>query len=413
MLTIGDSSTASDRSSARPKRLRVGFDVAPSSSGPGRYVRAIIDGLDPDDFEPLVVAEDANDGISPGSQACRPDPRTRTLRRRMLTAVPRPLKIWAGFGRQAFQYSRRIAGKQLDIIHLQNTGCEQAPVAGQLARVPLVLGTFHVNSALDLTRVRSGPTHRALEWVSNRSLDLAIAVCEATRRDWIARTSMSPDRVVTIHNGIDPQGFSRRQSPATARAQLGLSQDALILGGVGRLDPVKGFEHLIDALALLLPKFPTAMVALAGNGPWQERLMAHAHARGMVERVALLGFQADVNPIFDACDVFVLSSLSEAMPFALLEAMAHELPCVGTTVGGVPEVIVPGETGFLAPPRDGVALAGAICPLLESVELRERFGHAGHARVVKHFHESDMVRKTLDVYRLMLDGKPAAARRWS
>jgi glycosyltransferase involved in cell wall biosynthesis len=170
---------------------------------------------------------------------------------------------------------------------------------------------------------------------------------------------------------------------------------------------------LIDALTLLLPRFPTAMVALAGSGPWHDRLKAHAHARGMVERVALLGFQADVNPIFDACDVFVLSSLSEAMPFALLEAMAHELPCVGSAVGGVPEVIVPGETGFLAPPRDGAALASAIGPLLESAELRERFGHSGRARVVKHFHQSDMVRKTLNVYRQMLDGKPAAIRRWS
>ena len=120
---------------------------------------------------------------------------------------------------------------------------------------------------------------------------------------------------------------------------------------------------------------------------------------------ALLGYCQDVESVYDALDMFVLSSICDAMPFALLEAMAHELPAAGTTVGGVPEVIVPGETGFLAPPRDAVALAESMRPLLGSAELRQRLGRAGRARVVRHFHEADMVRKTLNVYRRILGPK--------
>jgi glycosyltransferase involved in cell wall biosynthesis len=280
-------------------------------------------------------------------------------------------------------------------------------VSARLACVPTILGTFHVSPSLDLQRVRSGLAHRPLEWISNHSLHAAIAVSEATRRDWISRTRIPAHRVMTIHNGIDPNHFRRGQSQRAARGKLGLPAEATILGGLGRLDPAKGFTWLIEALAILRSEHPQALVAIAGAGPLREELAAQAAAAGVADRVAFLGFQSDVNLVLDACDVFVLSSLSEALPFALLEAMAHELPAVGTTVGGVPEVIIPGETGFLAPPRDGAALATAIRPLLESTGLRAKLGRAGRERVVKHFHEADMVRRTIDLYHHMLVGKKA------
>jgi glycosyltransferase involved in cell wall biosynthesis len=176
----------------------------------------------------------------------------------------------------------------------------------------------------------------------------------------------------------------------------------VILGGVGRLDPAKGFVHLIEALAHLRSDFPKLVVAIAGTGLLREQLEMKAQSLGVSDRTVFLGFQNDVNLVLDAFDVFVAPSLSETLGYALLEAMAHELPAVGTKVGGIPEVIVPGETGDLAPSRDGAALAKSIRPLLESADLRERLGRAGRERVVKHFHEADMVRKTLDVYRRIL-----------
>jgi glycosyltransferase involved in cell wall biosynthesis len=316
--------------------------------------------------------------------------------------TPRPIKVWAGFARDAVEQRRTIRSCAVDLMHTQKTGCEESPVAARLADVTAVLGTFHVSPSLDVTRVRSGPTHRVLEWISTRCLRSAIAVSEATKQDWIRRTGIVSERVVTTHNGVDPAKFSRSQVPEAARAQLGLPSDLLILGAVGRLEIAKGFSVLIEALSLLRAEFPQVLVAIAGDGSLRASLQERAQRLAVDDRVSFLGFQTDVNLFLDACDVFVLPSLSEALPFALLEAMSHALPAAGSAVGGVPEVIVPGHTGFLFPPHDVIGLASALRPLLASSSLRRRLGAAGRERIVKYFQEAQMVRKTIDVYRQMI-----------
>ena len=326
----------------------------------------------------------------------------RSGARRLARALPVGARLCAGFYRDATRVARQIRRQPVDLLHTQTTGCEESPLGAYRAGVPQVLGTFHVDSTVDVSGQRSGPAHRALEWMSNRCLNMAIAVSEATRRDWIERSRIPQHRVVTIHNGIDPQQYRRFQSKEAARAQLGLPTDAVILGCVGRLEPAKGFGDFIEAFARLRTDFPQALALIAGSGGLREQLEARAEAYGVSDRVVFLGFQSDVNLVLDALDIFVIPSLSETLGYALLEAMSHELPAVGTTVGGIPEVIVPGETGWLAPARNPAALAAAIGPLLASAELRRSFGHAGRMRVIKHFHESEMVRRTLDVYRRLL-----------
>ena len=391
--------------------FRIAFDERPGNSGPARYVASLVRGLDRSEWSVQFIEQ----GSQPAPEALpapalAPAAKTR-LNGQLSRFVPRFAKNWLGFRRQAGRLAGALAPLQADLVHTQNTGCEEMPVAARLARVPRILGTFHVDSTYDLNRQRSDIAHRTLEWYSNRSLHRAIAVSEATARDWIRRTGIPADRVEVIHNGIDPGLFSRRQPKSTARHKLGLPEQALVLGGLGRLDPAKGFAYAIEAMPLLRSEFPEAYLAIAGSGGLREQLEAKAQALGVADRVVFLGFQSDVNLVLDACDVFVLPSLCEALPFALLEAMAHELPAVGTRVGGIPEVIVPDQTGFVAPPRDGAALARAIRPLLESPELRERFGKAGRERVVRHFGESEMVEKTIGVYRKMLVVRQAAKAR--
>ena len=383
--------------------LTIGFDVRPGNSGPARYVAALARGLSDAGWSAVFL-----DSTEPASAVPMEHTTNVPARRTAISfrrAVPAFARCWAGFHRESSRLASRLRSTSVDILHTQNTGCEEMPVAARWAGLPRVLGTFHVDSTYDLERVRSGLTHRVLEWYSNRSLHRAIAVSEATKRDWMRRTGIAAKRVVTIHNGIDPDDFRRRQPIESARGQLGLPRDAVVLGGLGRLDPAKGFGDLVEALALLHTEFPQLYVAIAGAGPLRESLAALAAARSVASRFILLGFQPDVNLVLDACDVFVLPSLCEALPFALLEAMAHELPAVGTGVGGVPEVIVPGETGFVTPPRDPQALAAALRPLVASAQLRERLGRAGRERVQRHFHERDMIRKTVDVYRELVRGQ--------
>jgi glycosyltransferase involved in cell wall biosynthesis len=308
--------------------------------------------------------------------------------------------LWAGFGKQVRRLARTFRRHRVDLLHTQNTGCEESPVAAKVAGVPQVLGTFHVDPTYDLHRERSGPGHRLLEVVSNRCLDVAVAVSHATKRDWVRRSHIPPARVVAIHNGIDPGTFRRRQSRQEARRALGLPETGLVVGGLGRLEEAKGFAFLIDAAAQLRSEFPDLTVAIAGAGPLRDALEQQAARLGLAGSVRFLGFQTDVQPVLDAFDVFAMPSLCETLGYALLEAMATEVPAVGSAVGGIPEVIVPGETGLVVPPRDPARLAEGLRVLLADAKRRERWGAEARSRVARHFHESDMVRKTIDLYRL-------------
>jgi glycosyltransferase involved in cell wall biosynthesis len=290
-------------------------------------------------------------------------------------------------------------GQGLDILHTNDTGCDEAPLAARRARVPKIIGTFHVLPSVDLGGTRDRAIHRRLERQSSRALDTAIAVSDAARAAWVARTAMSPERMLTIHNGINLDRFCRHAPAGPARVALGIPDDgALVVGAMGRLDPVKGFEYLVDAAALLRAAGRRLRVVFAGDGPSRGMLEERARQTGAHESVHFLGFRKDVQAVLDAFDVFVLSSLTEALPYALMEAMAAELPCIGTDVGGVPELIVPGSTGLLVPPRDISALATAIGRLLDAPRLRQDMGRAGRERVNRHFSEQEMVRRTVRLY---------------
>lgn len=411
--------------SARPK---IGFFCpGAGTGGPWRYLHSILQGVDLARFDVTLFSDlrdgYAREGIRTVALAGTGDERElrpaasaapwnwRLWARRAARALPASARLACGFFRDAWRLARLFRQHPVDLLHTQSTGCEESPLAAFLAGIPKVVGTFHVDSTVDVSGARNDGAHRLLERLSNQCLDKAIAVSEATRRDWIGRCGVAASRVVTIHNGIDPSRFCRQQSTAAARAQLGLPPDALLLAGVGRLEPVKGYDDLIAALALLGREHPAVLAAIAGDGSLRGQLEAQAQSLGVAQRVAFLGFQADVNPLLDAADVFVMPSLSESLGYALLEAMGHELPAVGTAVGGIPEVISAGETGFLAPPRSPDRLAAALRPLLASAALRKQMGCAGRKRVIEHFHERDMVRQTIEVYELVLTGRACPARR--
>ncbi len=387
-------------------RPTLGFDIAPGASGPARYVAALVRGLAAESWDVrFPLAEGGAPGEQAGAQSASVASSSASQRRSaggLKRCVPAPLRYVAGFAQQSWRISRRLAVRPVDLFHAQNTGCEETPVGCRWSGAVRVLGTLHVDATYDPHGTRDRYLQRSLEWLSNRCLHQAIAVSEATKRDWLRRTRLREDQIAVIHNGIDPARVGRRQSRGDARAALKLPRDAVILGAMGRLDGVKGFEYLIEALALLAPDCPRLVLAIAGTGPLAESLAGQAAARGLRQRVVLLGYCQDVDQFLDACDVFVLSSLSEALPFALLEAMSHELPVVGTRVGGVPEVIVQGETGLLVPPRDASGLAAAIAPLVDRPDLRQKLGSAGRERIVAHFHEADMVRRTVDMYQHLL-----------
>jgi glycosyltransferase involved in cell wall biosynthesis len=210
--------------------------------------------------------------------------------------------------------------------------------------------------------------------------------------------------VVTVRNGIDPEPFiSGGGSTQEARASLGLPKDVFLIGTVGRLDPTKAPGHLIDAFNVLVRQGADAYLALAGEGRLRHDLEAQIASLGLENRVILMGHMKEIPQFLRSLDLFVLPSLREGLPLALLEAMASGLPVVATNTGGIPEVLSGLEGAVLVPVGDINALAVAFDRMYRSSnEELSSMGQGNRERVLKDFTWERMLRETTAVYEAVL-----------
>jgi glycosyltransferase involved in cell wall biosynthesis len=208
-----------------------------------------------------------------------------------------------------------------------------------------------------------------------------------------------------VHEGIDLAHVAA--APVAAlHEELWLPQGSPIVGNIAALVPHKGQRHLVEAAALVVRQVPDARFVIAGEGELRTHLEAQIKHLGLEKHVLLTGFRPDVLSLLKAFDIFVMSSVTEGLGTSLLDAMACGKPIVATRAGGIPEVVVDGETGFLVPPRDHHAMADAIVRLLQDPALRERMGAAGLTRVRKRFTSEVMVSNTVRVYQRLLGTAP-------
>ncbi|MGA7500690.1 MAG: glycosyltransferase [Isosphaeraceae bacterium] len=190
-----------------------------------------------------------------------------------------------------------------------------------------------------------------------------------------------PQRLVYIPNGIPLSAYDRRPPRLEARQRLGWSPAGPWLGIVARLHPGKNHLTLLESLRAVRRRFPTTCLAIVGDGPHRGVIQEAIDRLNFEGAVAMLGERRDIAEILAALDLFVLASETEGMPMTLLEAMAARLPVVATRVGGVPEVVLDGQTGLLVPPRSPEALSAAIETVLSDPVMAEQFGQAGRRRV--------------------------------
>ena len=226
-----------------------------------------------------------------------------------------------------------------------------------------------------------------------------VCVSEETAQLAVAREGAPSVRTVVLRNGVDVAAFApsaaRRRA---ARALLPVEHDAFVVGTVGRMVPAKDHATLVEAVALV----PGAHLVLVGDGPERPRVEALARAR-LPRCVHLLGARRDVSHLLHAFDVFALSSRTEGVPLALLEAMAAERAVVATAVGGVPSVLA--EVGALAPAGNAAALAAAIDAYRNDGPAREDAGRAARRRVADRYSLSAMT----DAYEALYRGDPSGA----
>ncbi len=272
-------------------------------------------------------------------------------------------------------------------------------IVGRLAGVPIII-TSRRN-----VEIGGANRDRLQRWTAGLD-DRVIAVCELARQAEIERAGARPAKVVTIYNGLELAEFPQAtpETRQATRQTLGIAEDVLLLGSVGRLHRQKGFTHLLAALPTIKAQFPQVKLLLVGDGELCDALEAQTAELGLQESVIFTGTRTDVPTLLTALDLFVLPSLWEGLPNVILEAMAVGLPVVATAVGGTPELVVDGSTGCLVPPSNPAALAKAIGDLLAQPAQRQQMGAAGRVRVEQQFTIQRMVQATEALYgRLLVD----------
>ena len=230
-----------------------------------------------------------------------------------------------------------------------------------------------------------------------RQVDAFVTASEAIR-DMLIGDGVQPDRVVTVHEGIDVDHIDA-VTAVNVHEALWLPHHAPLIGNVAALVPHKGQRYLIDAAHLVVQKIPDARFVILGEGELREHLEHLVREHHLEKHVLLPGFRTDVVGCIKGFDFFVMSSVTEGLGTSLLDAMACRKAIVATRAGGIPEVVANGQTGLLVEPRDPEQMAEAIVRLVDDQALRTRMADAGYARVRQRFTVERMVAETARVYR--------------
>ena len=235
--------------------------------------------------------------------------------------------------------------------------------------------------------------------VLNRWASRIVAVSDSLRNQYLAAGGIDPKKVITVHNGIEIERFERSAvSGAELRAQFGIPPASKLVVTVSVLRPGKGIEVLLAAIATIVDRVPDAYFLIVGDGPQRAEWQTLAQSLGVAGRVRWAGYRRDVDAILPGCDLFVLPSLQDAFPTVLLEAMAAGLPAVASAVGGIPEIVVPGETGVLVPANDSAQLAAAISGVLLDEAVASKMRRCARVIAKQRFSTAAWVARLEGVY---------------
>ncbi|HEX3097681.1 MAG TPA: glycosyltransferase family 4 protein [Usitatibacter sp.] len=281
-----------------------------------------------------------------------------------------------------------LSARAFDVVntHSSTDSWLAALACATLAKPPALVRTRHISAP--------APGNAATRWLYTRAARRIVTTGEKLRAQVIAETGADPACVVSIPTGIDLARF-RPGDRRAARGDLGLAQEAPLVGIVATLRSWKGHRYLIEAMAGI----PGATLAIVGDGPQRETLEALVRERGLADRVRFAGNQADVAPWLRAFDVFCLPSYAnEGVPQALMQAMACALPVVTTPVGSIEEIVADGETGVLVPPQEVERLRAALGSLLADTGRREALGHRAREAAAARFGDERMVDRMIEVF---------------
>jgi glycosyltransferase involved in cell wall biosynthesis len=304
---------------------------------------------------------------------------------------------------QQARLTRHIVRRRIDIVHAYNFygNVFAAPPARLVA--PVVIASIR-DRAPYLTGMQKRVQRYACQFA-----DCVLVNAEAVK-DWLIGDGYDASKIAVIRNGVDLTRFDTLPPPLDLRRELGVPDDAPLVGVVSRLTRLKGLEHFLEAAAIVRSRVPKAHFIVAGETSPMDRhylgeLQQYAARCQVAGCVTFAGLRTDVPAVLGSLTVSVMPSLNEALSNVVLESMAAGAPTVATRVGGTPEAVLDGVTGILVPPADSAAMADAIVHLLNDRQLASHLGHAARARIADQFSVRRMVRATEELYTDLLERK--------
>lgn len=306
----------------------------------------------------------------------------------------------------AWRLARIIRAVRPDIVH---THTAKAGAVGRAAallartRRPVVVHTFHGHVLRGYFGRAGTLLFRAIETVLARATDRLIAVSPEVRDELVALHVAPRDKFSVIRLGIELEPrVSFDGDVAELRRRTGIPADRFVVGWFGRMTAVKRTDDLLTMLAGLRVRGVDALLLLVGDGDDRARLEQRAHDLGLARSCLFLGYQEHVAPWYALCDAVVLTSASEGTPVTIIEALAAGRAVVATRVGGVPDVVDEGETGFLVRPGDTHAIAERLELLARQPERRAEMGRTGRERVLRRYAVERLVDDVDRLYRELL-----------
>lgn len=287
-----------------------------------------------------------------------------------------------------------IRREKIDIVHtFFETSNLWGGVVAKLSGAPLL-----VSSRRDMGILRSLKHHLGYRLV-NRLCDGVVVVSEEVRRNCVATEHLDPAKVAIVYNGVNVE--LTNGMPRSTLEALHLPHPDQVVTTIANIRHVKGIDVLLRAAALVRRSFPDVSFLIVGAE--NEHDTAHqlhelVRTNNLKRNVRFLGYRADALQLLRSSTIFCMLSRSEGFSNTVLEAMASRLPCVVTRVGGNPEAVVDGLTGFLVDPEDHIAAADRICELLRNPAEASRMGRAGNDRVLRHFTSRHMIEELSSFY---------------
>jgi len=378
---------------------------------PPLRVAHIIHSLGPGGAESVLV-ELADVASSAGLEllviALSPTPRpvhAASLRARGVPVVELDLARW-----DPRAVSRTLAVLRRHRIQVVHTHLKHADlvgaVAGRILGLPVV-STLHVVE--DSPTGRLGLLKRSLGLVARRRVAARTVAVSTAQRAWYLGLSGTERGLVVLPNGVADPGLPDPETRRRIRAELDVPDGRPLVISAALMRPEKGHDLLLDAVAMLAAD-AAPVVALAGDGPLRAQLEARVAADPALSgRVRFLGYREDVPTLLGAADLVLHTSLADALPTTLMQALAVGVPVVATDVGGIPDIVTP-DTGVLTAPR-AADLAAAMTDLLRDAPTRERMGTAGRLRYLDRFEAVGWAARLRCLYGTVCAPEPAAARR--